>query len=207
MSGNTVQVMSIQRQQVNPSLLQLYSDQYRFTDAEIDRVLERFFIRRLRKKDHYLEAGDVCRYKAYINKGCTRTYVVDAAGHERILLFSFEDWWVGDIESYQTQLPCRNSVQAMEDTELLLIQRDDFIRLEQEIPKLREVNQSKINRMANAMWTRLAEEKTSTPEERYLHLLQHQPHIIERIPLQYVAAYLNIEPQSLSRLRRRLSKH
>ena len=148
----------------------------------------------------------MCRQQAYINKGCTRTYVLDNEGHERILFFAFEDWWIGDLESYYTQKPGVNFVQALEDCELLIIKRDHFQQLAEENPKMQQWYTFKVQRAATAMWRRLSEVKTATPEERYLNLLTNQPMVMERVPLQYVAAYLNIEPQSLSRLRRRISK-
>ncbi|HWY98685.1 MAG TPA: Crp/Fnr family transcriptional regulator, partial [Bacteroidia bacterium] len=94
----------------------------------------------------------------------------------------------------------------LEDCELLVISKNDFSKLEREIVKLQQWYTVKVARSAGAMRNRLAEIKTSSPEERYLTLIKTQPQIFQRIPLQYIAAYLNIEPQSLSRMRKRLAR-
>lgn len=198
--------MDIRRQDIDKRLVSLFINTFGFTDDEFDHLLSHFEIQKLKKKEHYFRAGDVCRQQAYINKGCTRTYVLDNEGHERILFFAIEDWWIGDLESYYTQKPGVNYVQALEDCELLIIRREFFLQLAQENPKMQQWYSYKVQRAANAMWRRLTEVKTATPEERYRDMLNNQPQLLERIPLQYIAAYLNIEPQSLSRLRKRLTK-
>ena len=196
----------ITRKQIDKRLIALFEETFGFTPDEFDRLLSHIEIKAIKKKEYYFRPGDVCRQQAYINKGCTRTYVTDNDGHERILFFAFEDWWIGDLESYYTQKPGVNYVQALEDCELLIIKREHFMQLADENPKMQQWYTFKVQRAANAMWRRLSEVKTSTPEERYLNLLNNNPMVLERVPLQYVAAYLDIEPQSLSRLRKRISK-
>jgi CRP-like cAMP-binding protein len=95
-------------------------------------------------------------------------------------------------------------VQALEDCELLLISKTNMDNLEATIPLLKEWHSGKQTRHLYASLNRLAEVKSLTPEERYLKLVEKYPQIFQRVPLQYIASYLDIEPQSLSRLRRRL---
>ena len=112
----------------------------------------------------------------------------------------------GDFESYHTQQPGKLNIQAIEDCELILISRDDFSWLEQEIPKLQQWYFVKVRPMQFAMFNRLNEAKIATPQERYEALLKKHPDILQRVPLQYIAAYLDIEPQSFSRMRNRMAK-
>lgn len=88
----------------------------------------------------------------------------------------------------------------------MTIPKDTFGKLEEQIPKLKQWYAIKMVPAASASKKRIEELKTLSPEERYKTLLEKQPFIFQRIPLQYIAAYLNIEPQSLSRMRNRLSK-
>jgi CRP-like cAMP-binding protein len=89
-----------------------------------------------------------------------------------------------------------------------VISKESFQKAEQEIPKLKQWYSFKMLRSASASINRIEEMKTLSAEERYLKLIEKQPHIFQRIPLQYIASYLNIEPQSLSRMRNRLTnKH
>ena len=200
--------MDIELKNINPKFVELFINTFAFTEEEFALFLSCFHSKTISKKGYYIRAGEVCRSKAYLNKGCARNFVLDEQGHERILFFAFEDWWVGDLESYYSGKPGTNYVQMLEDSELLIIPKEKFQKLEIEIPKLKQWYTSKMLRSASASRTRIEEMKTLSAEERYLNLLEKQPHIFQRIPLQYIASYLNIEPQSLSRMRSRLTnKH
>ncbi len=189
-----------------PRFTELFRTTFGLDEAEYTRLLACFHRRLLPKKAYYLTAGDVTRGKAYLNKGCTRTYVVEESGKEHVLFFSFEDWWVGDFQSYHTLQPGTQYVQALEDCELFWISRDDFTRLAAEIPKLQAWDQVKGRKSMFATLNRLSEVKTMNAEERYLNLIEKHPAINQRISLQDIAAFLDIEPQSLSRMRKRLSE-
>jgi len=158
----------------------------------------------IRKKDYYLKEGSISTAKAYVKKGCCRTFVIDENAKEHILFFAFEDWWLADFESYHSGNPGKQYFQALEDMELLVISKQDFTKMEIEIPKLRLWYDIKQRKMNIAMINRLSEIKSSTCEERYLKLLNKHPEIFQRVPLQYIASYLDIEPQSLSRMRKRI---
>lgn len=198
--------MDINRQDINPKFLSLFRNRFGLDDVEMELFVSHFSEMTVSKKDFYLRAGQICNSKAYVNKGCFRNFVIDEKGHERILFFAFEDWWVGDFESYYSDLPGTNYVQALEDCELFIISKGKFEKLSEKIPKLNQWFTIKMVPAASASKKRLEEIKTLTPEERYIALLEKQPFIFQRVPLQYIASYLNIEPQSLSRMRFRLSK-
>lgn len=198
--------MDRSKSDINSKFFALFQDKFGLNKDEFELFLSAFSIKTITKKEFYLRAGQVCNCKAYLNKGCFRNFVVDEKGHERILFFAFEDWWVGDFESYYSGKPGTNYVQALEDSELLVITKDSFEKLSEQIPKLNQWYAIKMVPAASASKKRIEELKTLTPEERYLALIEKQPFIFQRVPLQYIAAYLNIEPQSLSRMRHRLSK-
>jgi CRP-like cAMP-binding protein len=190
---------------IYPGFTKLFTESFAFTNDEYNDLLSCFHIKQIRKKEFYFRAGETCRVRAYLNRGCMRNFVVDVQGHERILFFSFEDWWVGDFESFYTGNPGTNYVQALEDCELLIISKEDFLKIESRNTKLKQWYTFKMARSASASLKRIEELRTLSAEERYLQLLKKQPDIFQRIPLQYIAAYLNIEPQSLSRMRKRLA--
>ena len=200
--------MEAELKNIHPKFVELFTQKFAFSEEEFARFLSFFTVRTIAKKSYLLRAGDCCHSKAYLNKGCARNFVIDEKGHERILFFSFEDWWLGDFDSYYSGRPGTNYVQMLEDSELLVISKENFQKSEQEIPKLRQWYSSKMLSAASAARKRMEEMKTLSAKERYLHLLEKQPHIFQRIPLQYIASYLNIEPQSLSRMRNQLTnKH
>lgn len=173
------------------------------TDEEFEQFVKLFHKEFIPKKAFYIKEGEVTKQKAYIIKGCSRTFVIDKDEKEKILFFAFEDWWLGDIESYHTGSPGKQYVQAIEDLELICIPKTSFSKFEDDVPKMKKWYQTKMQKSHFATLERLVEAKSKTPETRYLELLDKHPDIFQRIPLQYIASYLNIEPQSLSRIRNR----
>lgn len=196
--------MAVEESRVNPLFTKLLRETLSLTKEEYATVLNAFCLKNYRRKEHYLMAGEVCTHKAYVNKGLFRTYVLGSDAKEHILYFPVEDWWLGDIESFVTRKPGINCVQALEESELLVTGHDDFMNLTSCIPKFDSWFKAKVEKSGFANHRRLTEAKTSTAEERYLNMLNYYPHLLQRVPQQYIAAYLDIEPPSLSRLRKRI---
>lgn len=197
--------MDVKRNNVHPKFVELFTRTFGFTDKEFSLFISGFRAQLVRKRAVYLTAGQISNAKAYLNKGCARSYVVDEKGHERIVSFAFEDWWLADFESYYSGHPGSTNIQMLEDSELLVISKEKWLQLERDIPKLKQWYTVKVTRHARALTRGIEDLRTLTPEDRYLNLLNEQPLVLQRVPLQYVAAYLNIEPQSLSRMRKRLT--
>jgi CRP-like cAMP-binding protein len=197
--------MEIYPSEVSAQFHDLFMNKMKFTDDEFKLMLSSFRREYVPRKFFFLKAGQVAKYKAYINKGSVRNFTTDEKGGEHILYFSFEDWWVGDLESFYNQQPATINVQAMEDCEILCLPKSDLERLGDQIPKLKQLFVEKEKRSLFSHIQRLQEVKSLSAEARYLNLINKHPEIFQRIPLQYIAMYLDIEPQSLSRLRKRLS--
>ncbi|MBI3257896.1 MAG: Crp/Fnr family transcriptional regulator [Ignavibacteriae bacterium] len=196
--------MQLYRSEISPLFIELFTEKVALSEAEFELFVSYFRREYIPRKFFYLKAGQTTNQTAYINKGSSRTFTMDDKGNEHIMHFSFEDWWIGDLQSYHTGSPGRMYVQAMEDCELLCISKSDFETIQIRIPQLKEWHEQKFHKAHFATLNRLVEIKTLTPEERYLQLLEKHPHIFQRIPLQYIASYLGIEPPSLSRMRKRL---
>ena len=197
--------MEIYRSEIHPKFVELFMNKFELDEKEFEILLSHFKREYVPRKYFFLKAGQITKQKAYVNKGCFRAYIMDEKAGEHILYFPFEDWWVGDLQSYHTQEPGNQYFQAMEDCELLCISKNDFDNLQKEIPKLQKWEAVKQQKNHFATLERLNEVKSQSPEERYLNLLKKYPEIFQRVPLQYIASYLDIEPPSLSRLRKRLS--
>lgn len=185
----------------------LFKKTFGLDDKEYHYLLSHFTRQTLKKGDYYHRAGNISYSKAYLNKGCARTFVTNKDGKESILFFSFEDWWLCDFASFNSGNPGTFNTEALEDCELLAITRDHWNTLRKEVPKIEQWYTIKAPKSAGALLDRLSEEKLFSAQERYLSLLKNKPHILQRVPLQHIAAYLNIEPQSLSRMRSRLAKN
>ena len=176
-------------------------------DEEVELYMSLLTKKCLRKKDYLLMPGDICRYVSYIIKGCMRRYIIDEHSKEIILNFAMEDHWVGDLESFVFQKPTDFYMQTLEDCELTQLSRENFSRACKEIPKFKIFHDDKAQRNHFSALKRLSKAKSATPEEKYLDLMEKQPQIFQRVPLHYIASYLGIEPESLSRIRKRIIIH
>ncbi|MFZ0456595.1 MAG: Crp/Fnr family transcriptional regulator [Ignavibacteriaceae bacterium] len=176
-------------------------------DEEVELYMSLLTKKCLRKKDYLLMPGDICRYVSYIIKGCMRRYIIDEHSKEIILNFAMEDHWVGDLESFVFQKPTDFYMQTLEDCELTQLSRENFSRACNEIPKFKIFHDDKAQRNHFSALKRLSKAKSATPEEKYLDLMEKQPQIFQRVPLHYIASYLGIEPESLSRIRKRIIIH
>jgi CRP-like cAMP-binding protein len=161
---------------------------------------------RLAGKSFLLREGEVCRYEAYVVKGCLRKYCIDDAGHEINLQFSVEDWWISDLASFTSRQPSALFIQALEDAELLLIEHDDKERLFQQIPALERMFRLMVQWSQAVLQDRFVSILTQPAEARYLAFLEKYPALPQRIPQQYIASYLGMTPEFLSKVRRRLAE-
>ncbi len=199
--------MAIEPQIPDCRFTTLFRNTFGLSDKEYELVLSHFEVKTISKKEFYFKAGVMCCRKAYVNKGCLRTFVIDEKGHERVLQLAVEDWWVGDLDSIYCGGIGTNFIQALEDCELLEITMENFKLLETRIPKLQQWYTVKLARRTIKSMKGMVEMKALSPQERYLNLLKNRPEIFQRVPLQYIASYLNIEPESISRLRKRLARN
>ena len=163
-------------------------------------------IKKLRKKQYLLQEGDVWRYNAFVLKGFLRTYHVDDKGQEHYIQFSVEDWWAGDRESYIDEKPAKLNIDAFEDSEVLLISKDDFDMLLAKIPAFCMFMRNLMERSLIALRNRVHSNITYTAEEKYNDFLKTYPSISNRVPQHMIAAYLGITPETLSRVRNQASK-
>lgn len=161
--------------------------------------------RTVRKKQLLLREGEICNFEAYIAKGCVRTYYIDENGSEVILQFAVEDWWVGDIGSFHDRTPSLFYIEAMEDSELLTLNTATKAELLARLPKFERVFRLMIQRHLAAVERRLIRTMAKTAEERYLDFIQQYPKIVQRVPQHYIASYLGMTPEFLSKVRRRLA--
>lgn len=176
------------------------------TDEELEMVTSVCRVKKLRKKQYLLQEGDVWRYNAFVLKGFLRTYRVDDKGQEHYIQFSVEDWWAGDRESYIDETPAKFNIDAFEDSEVLLISKDDFDMLLSKIPTFCIFMRNLMERSLIALRNRVHSNISYTAEEKYNDFIKTYPSLFNRMPQHMIAAYLGITPETLSRVRNQVSK-
>jgi len=159
------------------------------------------------KKTMLLQAGNICNFEAYVIKGCIREYYIDSHGAELTLQFAVEDWWVSDISSFEDQKVSNMYIEALEDCELLMLSRQSKEQLLAQVPKLERMFRLMIQRHLSTVQSRLFKTVTHTAMEKYLEFIKRYPTIPQRVPQHYIASYLGMSPEFLSKLRSRHLKN
>jgi len=169
-------------------------------EAAFIQILE---VKEVKKKAFLLQTGQVCTKVSFLNAGCTRIfYNVD--GVENTIQFFFAGSWYTDYSSFLTGQPAFENVQALENSQVIQIKKTDLYQLYSAYPVFERVGRIMAENAflsvhhLNRMLT------NDEPQQRYLNLLKQRPEVVERIPQHYIASYLGIQPESLSRIRKRI---
>jgi CRP-like cAMP-binding protein len=176
------------------------------TDSEFEHFTTFLQPKAVKKKEFILQAGEISRHLAFVNEGCFRTYTIDKTGEEHVLQFSLEDWWVGDSYSALTQKPSTFYIEALEDSHVFLIDQHYMEQVFTDIPKFERFFRILAQNRFIALQERINGELSASAEERYLDLLTRYPTLPQRVPQQYIASFLGIQPPSLSRIRKQLAE-
>jgi len=179
----------------------------KLSEDERNLIMTQLKPKKLRKRQYFLQEGDVCKYMGFIVKGATRMFAVDEKGHEHILHFGLEDWWVGDYESFYLLTPSKYYVEALEEVDMILVTNEQLQELAGTIPAIAAMLDSSNKGAAIANSKRMHAAISLTAEERYEDLLRTHPHFFKRFPQNMIASYLGISPETLSRIRKMAVKH
>jgi CRP-like cAMP-binding protein len=173
---------------------------------EKELVAEKFCPRLFRKRQYALQEGDICTQFYFVVRGCLRMYKIDDRGGTHILQFAAENYWINDLGSFHGTKPSALNIDAIEDTVVLQISRDDLIQLYIGAPKFDRIFRVLIENSFVRLQERLLQNISSTAEERYHSFLEIYPHLVNRLSQVQIASFLGITPEFLSRLRSRQNK-
>ncbi len=176
------------------------------SDEEYEICFSYFTPRNLKKHQFFLMEGEVGKHIAFVTKGCLRAYTVDAHGAEHVMQFAIEDWWISDPHSFLTGTPATYTIDALEDSSVLLMDKPSRDALMITVPKMERVFRLLQESHLIATHRRISESLSMSAEERYTRFLETYPKLSERISQGQIASYLGITPQSLSRIRKERSR-
>ena len=171
-------------------------------DAEL--VVSSFKTRYLKKHKHLLRGGEICRYESFITKGCLKAYTLDESGTEHIAFLGEENWYIGDLYSFLTGQPGTLYISALEDTEILQIDKHTLDQLLIAVPTMERYFRILFQNAFVASQARVMEGISFTAKQRYALFLDRYPTIQQRIPQYLIASYLGITQETLSRIRSQL---
>lgn len=187
-------------------LINYFNQMIALTKEEKELVKGKFHHRLYRKRQYVLQEGDICTNMNFVVRGCLRMYKIDDQGNTHILQFAAENNWINDLGSFHGIHPSALNIDALEDTVVLQITRDDLITLYTDAQKFHRIFRVLIENSYVRLQQRLLQNISSTAEERYKSFLDNYPDLSNRLSQVQIAAFLGITPEFLSRLRNRLSK-
>lgn len=174
------------------------------SDEKLEKYCSAFRIQKIKKKDFLLKEGDICEAEGFVLSGCFKVSRTDKNADEQILYFGVEDWWISDIDSFINQIPSQLNIQAIEDSEILLISKEDKERLYREIPEIERLMRLKFQVSIIALQRRIVDNLSKPSDERYQDFLKEYPKTAHRLTNIQIAAYLGVTPEFISRIRRKI---
>lgn len=158
----------------------------------------------LKKEEYFLAVGKKCNHVAFIQSGMLRVFYPTDKGEETTCYFALPGEFITSFASFNSQIPSTENIEAIMPTELLVISKPDLEMLYRTLPATQEFGRKAAENLTIIMEKRIALFLNNSAHERYQYLLDNNPVLIQTVPLQYLASYLGISPQHLSRLRKNI---
>ncbi|SJZ73464.1 cAMP-binding domain of CRP or a regulatory subunit of cAMP-dependent protein kinases [Chitinophaga eiseniae] len=172
------------------------------TQEDLDQLESLMKTVQLEKQDYFIREGHVCRQLAFLRKGILRSFYVKDNGEEITDCIMFEGQLVTAYASLITGQPAFENMQAITECELQVLDRDDLYRLYEQNIRWANTGRAFGEQEFVMMEQRIRSFQQYTAKERYEEMVRQHPRMIQQVPLQYLASYLGITPQHLSRLRK-----
>ncbi|UUF12957.1 MULTISPECIES: Crp/Fnr family transcriptional regulator [Flavobacterium] len=188
---------------MNPHEL-LFNHIKRFTTLSPDQeqlLLSKLKYRKVNRKDFLLKEYEVCSCYYFVTKGCLRFYRNTENGFEQILQFAIPGWWLSDFQSFETQKPSEYFIQAVQNTEMLILHQSDYQELFSEVPELNTYFRLMMQKAYTASLKKMELILCESAEERYLQFINSFPDFVQIVPQYMLASFLGFTPQFMSMLR------
>lgn len=169
--------------------------------AEQEHFLNYLHPYKIKKKQFYLHRGEICKQSTFVISGCLRGYTIDDNGFEHILNFAPADWWIADMYSLLSQQPGYLNIDAVEDTLVLQLRKTDQEKLYAEIPSFERYFRIITEKSLVGYQQRTLDSLSLSAQERYLKFCRQYPSLINKVPQKYIASYIGVTPEFLSKMR------
>ena len=175
------------------------------SEEEMEAFCSLFQQKLVRKKSFLLRPGEICKFEGFVNKGLFRVYHIDQNGFEQILYFASENWWITDIDSFTNSVPSQLYIEAIEDSEILLISKKDKEIAYNNLPKIEKLFRVMTQKTHVALQRRMIDNLGKTADQRYLDFIEKYPGLYQRLSNLQIAAYLGISHEFLSKIRKKIA--
>jgi CRP/FNR family transcriptional regulator, anaerobic regulatory protein len=181
--------------------LKKYFESKGFVNEDLDKILNGFYLKEFKKSDLFAEYGQSSKHLGYVESGVFQYYILDK-GEEKTTYVATKNTFITSLLGYFNEIPAQENIRALMDGRVWLITKNSLTRLINEIPKFKDFY------IAILEWHICAIDKSRnelmmlTAEQRYDKMLSETPHLLEHVPLQYIAAILGVTPRHLSRIRK-----
>lgn len=170
------------------------------TDQELEFILSFFEYREFKKHQYLIQKGGSAEYSYWVFEGLVKSFFTDEAGKEHILQFAMENWWTSDYEAYFTGQKASLDIDCVENTKVLCISYENREKLCAQMHKMEYFFRKKANSGYIALQKRFLNSYTNNTKERYELLLKQYPALFQRVPKAFIASYLGVTRETLSRL-------
>lgn len=160
--------------------------------------------KKLKKKQFLIHENEVSKFTAFVVKGCLRSYSIDRNGFEHILQLAPTNWWIADIYSLISKQPGKLNIDALEDSELILLYREDQEKLFESVPKFERFFRILTENSIAANHGRLLDYMGLTAQERYESFCKRYPSLMKSLPQKHIASYIGVTPEFLSKMKAEL---
>ena len=157
----------------------------------------------IKKGDFFLKAGEINNKLGFVNKGLIR-YFVYKNDDESTIEFTSEGEFIAEYQSFLDNSEAIQYIQAIEDTTLLVTDNDSIQQLYNKTKHGNLIGRLVIEYRYNHLMKQLLSIYMHDPEQRYRNFIKVYPDLIQRVPQYYIASYVGVKPQSLSRIRKRI---
>ncbi|UTD16652.1 Crp/Fnr family transcriptional regulator [Tenacibaculum mesophilum] len=171
------------------------------TDEEWNIIKPHFQFKKLKKYQFLIQTGQPVDCEFWIIKGLIKSYIIDEKGHEHILQFAMEEYWVSDYYAFQHKELATTIVDCIEDSEFFCLSFESREIICEKIPAIANFFRVKSNYGFINLQQRILSLLTQTAEERYDALLFKLPKLVQRVPKKLIAAYLGVSRETLSRFK------
>ncbi|MEO6638554.1 MAG: Crp/Fnr family transcriptional regulator [Ginsengibacter sp.] len=173
---------------------------------EVETLTNDLIAKAINKGEFLLHEADICQYSFFVDKGLLRSYIIDDAGKEHIIQFAPENWFITDRSSAYFKEPSELNIDAIEDSAVIFLDDRFMERARSTNPAFIKYNEKALHNFIRHQQQRINLLLSATAEERYLNFVNIYPDLMLRVPQWMIASFLGLTPESLSRVRKELSR-